>query len=222
MQAMCPLAVRRLGEAPGVPSGEMCRNLIQHSCRHSSGEASKLLNTEGSSHVLQSPRRKTEGKSRQCDSKSRCNVDLTFCNMAQFNLGVLFSTCTCWRHCSSQNSQRMEGVWKPVSLEPLIKQGSGTSHPATAARKERACRTGRSNTAASRQQSFKMLEACGNVAYSETLVRKLVPKLRTRAWDGVQLKSWVPHSFFPRLKVVKKLLDTLMRNLSEAVLGNMK
>ena len=31
-------------------------------CRHSSGEPSRLLNTEGSSHVLQSPRRKNGGQ----------------------------------------------------------------------------------------------------------------------------------------------------------------
>ena len=31
-------------------------------CRHSSGEPSRLLNTEGSSHVLQSPRRKNRGQ----------------------------------------------------------------------------------------------------------------------------------------------------------------
>ena len=31
-------------------------------CRHSPGEPSRLLNTEGSSHVLQSPRRKNRGQ----------------------------------------------------------------------------------------------------------------------------------------------------------------
>ena len=92
---------------------------------------------------------------------------------------------------------RMKSTWKPVSLEPLIKQGSGLGHPVTAARKKRACRTGRRNTAASGQQSFEMFEACGNMARGKTLVRKLVPKLGTRAWDGVQFKSWVPHGFFP-------------------------
>ena len=71
----------------------------------------------------------------------------------------------------------------------------------------------------SRQQGLQMFEACGHMARGKALFRELVPKLSTRTWDGVQSKSWVPHGFFPRLKVVKKLLYALVRNLSEAVLG---
>ena len=40
-------------------------------------------------------------------------------------------------------NHRMKSTWKPVSLEPLIKQGSGLGHPVTAARNKRACCTGR-------------------------------------------------------------------------------
>ena len=44
----------------------------------------------------------------------------------------------------------MKSSRKPVSLEPLIKQGSGLGHPVTAARKKSAGGTGRSDTATSR------------------------------------------------------------------------
>ena len=67
-----------------------------------------------------------------------------------------------------------------------------------------------------------MLEASSNMPGGEATLWKLVPVLSARTWGRLQLKVRVPHCFFPDLKVVKKLLDTLMWSLSEAVPGNMK
>ena len=68
----------------------------------------------------------------------------------------------------------------------------------------------------------KMFQASSNMTERKAALWKFVPVLGTRTWDRLQMKVGVPHSFFPGLKVVKKLLDALMWNLSEAVLGNMK
>ena len=101
----------------------------------------------------------------------------------------------------------VKSAGKPVPLEPLIKQSSGHGHPVIAAREKRAGSTGRCDVVAYGQHELKVFQASSNMARRKATLWKLIPILSTRAWDQLQLKVGIPQSFFPGLKVVKKLLD---------------